>query len=95
MRTKNAAPIDAAERAHLELVKLLQCGLCGAGGGYSAPSEAHHIEQGRHFTAIPLCASCHRGPRNGLHGQRIMWSIMKKTEMSVLNDTIRRLYATR
>lgn len=78
---------SARERAHLQRVKELPCGVCGAPG----PSEAHHIDQGLPFACIPLCASCHRDGRNGLHGQKAMWKVMKKSEMSVLNDTIRLL----
>lgn len=93
MRTKNAKPLTAAEHEHVERVKLLSCGVCDGGGGYAAPSEAHHLEQGLHFTVIPLCDDCHRGGFNGLHGERRMWMVTKKTELSVLNDTIRRLAA--
>lgn len=87
MRTKNAAPITRVERDYLARVKSLPCGVCGQAG----PSEAHHIEQGMHFLCIPLCEDCHRGGFNGLHGQRRIWSVLKKTEQSVLNDTIARL----
>lgn len=87
MRTKNAKAISEAESAHLARVKALPCSVCGAAG----PSEAHHIEQGQHFTAIPLCEDCHRGAFNGLHGQKRMWSVMKATELSCLNSTIKQL----
>lgn len=79
--------LNAAERRHLARVKSLPCGVCGA----EAPSEAHHVEQHRQFTTIPLCPDCHRGSHNGLHGQKRMWAIHKATELSVLNDTIRKL----
>lgn len=92
MRTKNAKAITAEEGAHMERVKLLPCGVCSCGGGYGAPSQAHHIEQGQHFTTIPLCDDCHTGSHNGIHRLARIWAALKKTEMSVLNDTIRRLY---
>lgn len=92
MRTKNAKSITQAEHDHIERVKLLPCGVCDGGGGYGAPSDAHHIVQGQHFTVIPLCRDCHQGQFNGLHGQGRMWAVMKKTEMSVLNETIGKLY---
>ena len=41
---------------------------------------------------IPLCRDCHQGSFNGLHGQARIWKALKKTEMSVLNETIRRMY---
>lgn len=79
--------LNAAERRHLAAVKELPCGVCEQPG----PSEAHHIEQEFQYLCIPLCPDCHRGAFNGLHGQRRIWKVLKKTEQSVLNDTIRRL----
>lgn len=79
--------LTARERRHLAAVKELPCGVCGASG----PSDAHHIEQGRQFLCIPLCKDCHQGAHNGVHGQRRIWNVMKKTELSVLNDTIDKL----
>lgn len=84
MRTKNAKAITKAESAYLGWVKSQPCGVCGQAG----PSDAHHIEQGKHFLCIPLCKDCHQGSFNGLHGQARIWSVLKKTELSVLNDTI-------
>ena len=81
--------LSAREKAHLAKVKELACGVCGRHG----PSEAHHIEQGSQFTAIPLCEDCHRGSHNGIHGQKRIWNVLKKTELSVLNDTIERMVA--
>jgi len=79
--------LTARERRHLAAVKELPCGVCGASG----PSDAHHIEQGKQFLCIPLCKDCHQGAHNGIHGQRRIWNVMKKTELSVLNDTIDKL----
>lgn len=79
--------LTAKERRHLAAVKELPCGVCGAAG----PSDAHHIEQHEQYLCIPLCKDCHQGPHNGIHGQRRIWNVMKKTELSVLNDTIRKL----
>lgn len=87
MRTKNAKAISEAESAHLARVKALPCSVCGAAG----PSDAHHIEQGQHFTVIPLCRDCHQGAFNGLHGQKRIWAVMKATELSCLNSTIKQL----
>lgn len=72
------------ERGHLGAVKEMSCGVCGAAG----PSDAHHIEQGLQFLCIPLCKDCHQGSHNGIHGRRSIWNALKKTELSVLNDTI-------
>lgn len=41
---------------------------------------------------VPLCKSCHQDNHNGIHGQRRMWDVMKKTELDCLADTIRRLF---
>ena len=79
--------LTARERRHLAAVKEMPCGVCGASG----PSDAHHIEQGKQFLCIPLCKDCHQGAHNGIHGQRRIWNVMKKTELSVLNDTIDKL----
>lgn len=82
------------EERHMHLVKELPCCLCGA----SAPSEAHHILEGRipgrkahDFCTIPLCVDCHRG-KNGVHGQKIMLKIMKENELNLLGETIKKLY---
>lgn len=79
--------LTQAERKHLASVKELPCGVCGV----AAPSEAHHIEQHQQYLCIPLCADCHRGSFNGIHGQQRIWKVMKKTESTVLNDTIKKL----
>jgi hypothetical protein len=84
MLSKN---LSAKDRQHLARVKELPCGVCGRAG----PSDAHHIEQGLHHLCIPLCKDCHQGSHNGFHGRRAIWNVMKKTELSVLNDTIKRL----
>lgn len=75
------------ERKHLAAVKEMPCGVCGAAG----PSDAHHIEQGLQFLCIPLCKDCHQGSHNGIHGRKSIWNATKKTELSVLNDTIETL----
>lgn len=87
MRTKNAKAITARESAHIARVKELPCAVCDVAG----PSDAHHIEQGLHFTVIPLCRDCHQGGFNGIHGQARIWKVFKKTELTCLNDTIRQL----
>ncbi len=79
--------LTAREKAHLASIKEMPCGVCEA----PAPSEAHHVEQGQQYTAIPLCEDCHRGSHNGIHGQKRIWNVLKKSELSVLNDTIRSL----
>jgi hypothetical protein len=76
--------LNQRERRHLAAVKEMPCGVCGAAG----PSDAHHIEQGRQFLCIPLCKDCHQGSHNGIHGRKSIWNATKKTELSVLNDTI-------
>jgi len=87
MRTKNAKAIKAHESAHMAKVKSLPCSLCDAAG----PSDAHHIKQGQHFTAVALCKSCHQGALMGLHGQRRMWTIKKMDEMDALAVTVERV----
>lgn len=87
MRGKNSKALTLAERRHLERVKSLSCSVCDA----PPPSDAHHVNQGQHFTTIALCKDCHQGSENGLHGRRTMWRVMKLDEWGALNITISRL----
>lgn len=89
MWSKNKAPMTREEREHVDRVKALPCVICDEPG----PSEAHEIEQGLWLLSVPLCASCHRDNLNGIHGAKVMWKVMKQTELSALNETIRRLVA--
>lgn len=79
--------LSAKDRKHIFRVKELPCGVCGASG----PSDAHHIVQHKQYLCIPLCRDCHQGSFNGVHGQKRIWSVLKKDEMSVLNSTIEKL----
>lgn len=79
--------LSSRERLHLARVKEMPCGVCGQAG----PSDAHHIEQHQQYLCIPLCKDCHQGSFNGIHGQARIWSVYKHTEMSVLNETLRKL----
>lgn len=88
MRSPNKKAQTSVERDYVRMVKLCSCSVCGAGGGESAPSEAHEIEQGKWFLSVALCESCHRGPVLGLHGQRRMWAIKKMSELDALGATI-------
>jgi hypothetical protein len=85
MQSKNKKAPTAAEREHITRIKEMDCVVCGASG----PSECHEIEQGQWFTSMPLCADCHRGSLNGIHGQKRMWAVRKMDELSALNETIR------
>lgn len=79
--------LSTKERAHLAKVKELPCSVCDQTG----PSEAHHCKQGSQYTAVALCTDCHRGSRNGWHGQRAMWRVKKMDELDALEVTVRRL----
>jgi hypothetical protein len=79
--------LTSTERLHLARVKDMPCGVCGQAG----PSDAHHVEQHMQYLCIPLCKDCHQGSHNGIHGRRSIWNVLKKNELSVLNETIRRL----
>lgn len=87
MQSKNKPKPTAAERQHIARVAALPCSVCDAPG----PSEVHEPNQGQWFTSIALCPDCHRGPTNGVHGQRRMWAIKKMDEWGALAVTIRRL----
>jgi hypothetical protein len=84
MRSKNSKSHTNAESEHMGRVKECACSVCGAAG----PTEAHHIEQGLHFTTVALCIACHRGPM-GIHGDKTMWRIHKMDEIKALNETLR------
>ena len=81
--------MNAIEREWVGLVKQQPCSVCEAAG----PSDAHHIEQGNHFTVVALCKSCHQGSMMGWHGQKRAWAIAKMDENDALNVTIRNVYA--
>lgn len=87
MRTKNAKAITKAESEHLAAVKELPCSVCDQPG----PSDAHHINQGQHYTAVALCKDCHQGALMGWHGQKRAWIIRKMDELAALAVTIERL----
>lgn len=77
-------------RDYIALVKSMPCALCGEHG----PSDAHHIREGMgmaqrnsDWLVIPLCKDCHQGPHNGIHGNRMLWNVMKKTELDLLAET--------
>jgi len=88
MHSKNKKAMKSAEKAHVERVKSLPCSVCCEGH----ESEAHEIKQGQWFTSVALCADCHRGSVNGLHGQRRMWAVMKMDELDALAVTLERLF---
>ena len=76
-----------AEREHVANVKRLPCSVCGQAG----PSAAHHLKQGQHWTVVALCLDCHQGPKNGWHGEKAVWNVLKMDELMALNVTIGRL----
>ena len=78
---------NAKEREWVGMVKEQPCSVCEAPG----PSDAHHIEQGLHYTCVALCKDCHQGSILGWHGQKRAWKIRKMNELSALNETIRKL----
>jgi len=88
VRSKNSKSLTQAEREHVARVKELPCSVCDA----AAPSDAHHIKQGQHFTVVALCKDCHQHPFYGWHGQRMShWAVRKMGELDALAVTLRRL----
>jgi hypothetical protein len=88
MRSKNSKALTREESEYVGRVKSLACSVCDAPG----PSDAHHINQGQHYTCVALCKDCHQG-RNGWHGGKAFWRIRKMDELSALAVTIRRVLA--
>ena len=91
MHSKNKKAMTSLEREHVTRIKEMGCIICSGGG----PSEAHEIEQGQWFTSLPLCADCHRGAINGIHGQKRMWNIYKLDELKALNLTLQKIFEER
>lgn len=89
MRTRNAKRITPAESDHMAKVKSQRCAVCDVSG----PSDAHHIQQGQHYTTVALCRDCHMGSDNGWHGRKAMWRVMKLDELGALNITLSRINA--
>lgn len=87
MRSKNSAALTVREREHVAMVKELDCSVCDQPG----PSDAHHIQQGDHWTVIAVCFDCHRS-YNGWHGTKALWKVRKMDELKALSVTIRRLH---
>jgi hypothetical protein len=81
--------LNDKEREWVLRVKELPCSVCDA----PAPSDAHHIHQGDHYTVVALCRECHQGAVMGWHGQKRAWLIRKMNEMDALNVTISRVFA--
>lgn len=79
--------LNVKEKRYLTRIKAMPCGVCNA----APPSDAHHIQQHQQYLCIPLCKDCHQGSFNGIHGQKRLWNVLKKTELTVLNDTIDKL----
>jgi hypothetical protein len=73
----------------------LHCALCGCW-----PVQVHHMREGNaagagqradDWLTIPLCQSCHTGS-GGVHGDKTMLRIAKKTEHHLLAETLEKLY---
>lgn len=79
---------------HLGKVAQLPCCLCGA-----EPVECHHVTTDKTFgkrgevswCCIPVCPDCHRGSQ-GIHGDKTMLRIAKKSELELLSETLERIY---
>lgn len=87
MQSRNKAKPTQRESDHIQRIKEMSCVVCEKSG----PSEAHEIKQGHWWTSLPLCADCHRGEHNGIHGRKAMWQVMKLDELDALNLVIARL----
>lgn len=87
-----------AEKSHMGRVASLSCVLCDALGYPDVqPVEVHHVREGAgmgkrnsDFLTVPLCPSCHRGPK-GVHGDKTFMRLAKVGELDLLAMTIERL----
>lgn len=94
MKSKNKKSPTVDEGEYIRLVALQPCAVCDTGGGEGSPSEVHEIVQGLWWLSIALCADCHRGAFNGLHGQMRLWHVKKLDELGALAITIRRVFTS-
>ena len=78
------------EREWIGRIKEQPCSVCGQDG----PSDAHHIKQGRHYTVVALCKSCHQGSKMGWHGEKVAWRLAKMDELDALNETIKNIFTS-
>jgi len=90
MQSKNKKAPTKSESKHIVRIKEMSCIVCGQAG----PSECHELKQGQWFTSLPLCADCHRGSINGIHGQKRMWAIHKLDEVDALALVVEKLLST-
>lgn len=86
-----------AEKRHMGRVAELGCVLCRRLGLGDTPAQVHHVREGQgmaqradNFLTIPLCPSCHTGPR-GIHGDKGLLKQAKCTELDLLADVIEAL----
>ena len=91
MQSRSKRAPSRAESDWLDLVAQTKCACCDETP--TSRNEIHEVEQGNWYLSIGLCASCHRGPLLGLHGQRRMWAMRKLTEVQALAITVARVHA--
>ena len=80
--------MDEEARRHIARIRAIGCVVCEM----SQCDEVHEIVQGQWFTSLPLCRDCHRGPQNGIHGNKCMWRVKGLDELSALDKTLRLTY---
>lgn len=88
------------EQAHFARVAAMPCICCTMlGRTQESKTEVHHVRVGHggaeragDFCTVPLCKDdCHQG-KNGVHGDRTYLSILKMTQMDLLNATLERMF---
>ena len=72
-------------------VKAVDCVVCDA----PAPSIAHHVVQGDHYTTVAVCEQCHVG-NGGIHGDQSRWRLRFRiggthAELRAINETLKRI----
>lgn len=89
--------MSAASKRHMGRVAGLPCATCGA-----FAVQVHHIKEGASgagqragdWLTVPLCPDCHTG-RHGVHGNKTMLRITKKTQHDLLDETLEQLYGAK
>ena len=85
MRSKNKRAPTVLEKRWLDLLSQQPCVVCGDVG-----TEIHEFKQGQWYSAVHLCATCHRDHKRGWHGERLAWTLARMDAMDAVALAVRR-----
>ena len=93
---KRSTPATEAAKLHMARIKAMPCVCCKLlERAQDSPTDVHHIREDREarndFLTIPLCWSCHQGPK-GIHGDKTYLNVLKISELGLLAKVIEDLW---